>query len=56
MEVISFTSQYIFCNSNEKISIIDLMVNEVNISHGSFIVMNNFSVEITNLRSIYLGY
>lgn len=32
------------------------MVNEVNISHGSFIVMNNFSVEITNLKSIYLGY
>lgn len=30
------------------------MVNEVDISRASFLVMNNFSVEIPNIKSIYL--
>lgn len=53
MEVMNFTSQYLFCNSNKKISIIDSIVNEVNISHDFLIVINNFSVEIPNIRAYF---
>lgn len=55
MEVMSFTSQYLFCNSNKKISNIDPIVNEVNSSHASPIVMNTFSVEIPNIKIIYFN-